>query len=62
MRSRYGVAYFGCHDPRPTALDLTEIAQHFQWVCLPITETDIRYSADTVAQLVAAALDAGLEV
>jgi hypothetical protein len=62
MRSRYGVAYFGCHDPRHTALDFAEIAQHFQWVCLPITETDIRYSADTVAQLLAAAHDAGLEV
>jgi len=55
MPPRFGVAYFGCHDPRHIARDLREIARHFEWVCLPVTESDLRYSPGSIAQLVAAA-------
>ena len=59
---RFGIAYFGCHDPRHIARDLREIARDFQWVCLPVTESDLRYSAGTIAQIVAAAHRVGLGV
>jgi hypothetical protein len=58
-----GVAYFGSRIPRHVAADMEALASRgFTGVLHTFTENDLAYYRDTMATIVAASHDAGLEV
>lgn len=59
---RTGTAYFGCHHIKHVRSDFAELAQTCDWLVLPMSEADLRWSPGTVREITAAAHDAGIEV
>jgi len=57
-----GVAYFGCHHLAHVRADLETIAATFDYIILPMSEADLRWSHGTVGAIVAAAQAVGVEV
>lgn len=58
---KIGVSYFGVQDPRWVKADLYNIRQNFDFVVLPMSETDVRFQVERFKDTVATAKDMGLE-
>ena len=57
-----GVSYFGVYDPRWVRADFLTMKQNFDFVVLPVSETDIHFQQEHIKDTVKTAKSVGLDI